>query len=244
MNILIYTDNVSNNHILYYALGRLRGKHNVFFVNANEIMQGALTPDIDLLVMPGGASRYKSAKLNGAGNRLIRQYVADGGRYLGICAGGYMACETTDWAKGQPCEIICENELRFFPGVASGPVEQFGVGDNYNCTNARVVTLDVADRQVKSLYLGGAVFQSEAETGYEVLATFAELPDKPAAIVSGNYGRGSWLLSSTHPEYDWEAIELMQFDVVGNEYQDFSNLQPDDELNLELLDKLLDKLFA
>lgn len=80
VNILIYTDNVSTNHILYYALGKLRGKKNIYFVNANEILKGALTSDIDLFVMPGGASRYKAAKLNGAANRLIKKYVAEGGR--------------------------------------------------------------------------------------------------------------------------------------------------------------------
>lgn len=246
MNILIYTDNVSNNHILYYALGRLRGKQNVYFVNANEILQGALSPDVDMLVMPGGASRYKADKLNGAANRLIKQYVADGGRYLGICAGSYMACETTCWAKGQPCEIITQNELCFFPGVGDGPIERFGRGDNYNSTDACLVTLNVGGKFIKSMYLGGCVFRPAAGMDYQiqVLATFAHLPGEPAAIVTGKYGQGTWLLSSTHPEYDREAIGLLDFDVVGNEYQDFSRLQPGPELNLDLLDALLNTLLA
>ncbi|MGF1731837.1 BPL-N domain-containing protein [Photobacterium kasasachensis] len=243
MNILIYTDNVSTNHILYYALGRLRGKKNIYFVNANEILEGALSSDIDLFVMPGGASRYKAAKLNGAANRLIKKYVAEGGRYLGICAGAYMACETTYWAKGQPFEIATKNELCFFPGIAQGPVATFGRGDNFNSTEARLVALELNGKQVISLYLGGCVFQPIAETGYKVLATFAELAEKPPAIVCGEYGKGAWLLSSTHPEYDQEALELMKFDVVGNDYQGFSRLQSDSSLNLDLLDYLLVKLF-
>ena len=70
MNILIYTDNVSNNHILYYALGKLCGKQSVHFVNANQILAGVLSSAIDLLVMPGGASRYKAAKLKGKANEI------------------------------------------------------------------------------------------------------------------------------------------------------------------------------
>ncbi len=244
MNILIYTDNVSTNHLLYYALGRLRGKESIYFANANEILNGALTNKIDLFVMPGGASRYKAAKLNGAANRAIKQYVENGGRYLGICAGAYMACELTEWAKDKPHEIITRNELAFFPGSAVGPIEAFGRGDNYNQTDARLVTLEWDGKPVTSLYLGGCVFQPSTTEGYQILATFSELPEKPAAVVCGDYGKGRWLLSSTHPEYDDEAIELVQFDVIGNDYKDFARLPADRPLSLNLLDQQLITLFA
>ncbi len=242
LNILIYTDNVSNNHILYYALGKLRDKQSVHFVNANELLAGALSPDIDLLVMPGGASRYKAAKLNGPANDLIRKYVADGGSYLGICAGAYMACETTYWAKGQPFEIICHNQLNFFPGKAIGPIQDFGKGDNYNGTNARLVMLEINGKTVPSLYLGGCTFESQQHCDYQILARFSELSEQPPAIISGSYGRGKWLLSSTHPEYDTEALQLMNFNVLGNDYQDFSQLLSSPELSLDTLDYLLGKL--
>ena len=242
MNILIYTDNVSNNHILYYALGKLRGKLRVYFVNANEILAGALSADIDVLVMPGGASRYKAAKLNGAANDLIKKYVSAGGSYLGICAGAYMGCETTYWAKGLPFEIICHNPLNFFPGLALGPIKEFGQADNYNGTNARLVKLEINGKIVPSLYLGGCIFEPQQDGGYQVLARFHELPDKPPAIVYGQYGRGNWLLSSTHPEYDNEAIQLMSFDVLGNDYQDFCQLENSPDLSLETLDYLLARL--
>ncbi|TXR53854.1 BPL-N domain-containing protein [Reinekea thalattae] len=267
MNIQIYSDNVSANHILYYALARLCGKKNVCFVNAHEILNGSLTANVDLLVMPGGASRYKTDKLNGAANRLIKSYVERGGRYLGICGGAYMACKTTKWAQGLPHEIITENELGFFPGAAIGPVEPFGRGDNYNQTDAHLVTLEYQGKPIDSLYLGGCIFLPDAPTcsdkisheasddrvsddkknndkirGYEILASFADLPEKPAAIVAGQYGQGLWLLCSTHPEYDNQAIELVDFDVIGNQYQHFSQLPDDTDLSLQLLKKLLTKL--
>ncbi|WP_070967065.1 BPL-N domain-containing protein [Vibrio sonorensis] len=243
MKILIYTDNVTSNHILYYALGKLRGKEEIYFVNANEILNGALTTDIDLFVMPGGASRYKSAKLNGLANELIKQYVANGGRYLGICAGAYMACQVTYWAKGEPYEIIAKNELGFFPGNAVGPITTYGQGDNYNGTNPRVVQLDFQGSKVASLYIGGCQFQPNALEGYEVVATFADLPGQPAAVVTGQYGSGTWLLSSTHPEYDQEALDMLNFQVVGNDYQSYSQLSKNSQLNLDFFDELLSRLF-
>jgi glutamine amidotransferase-like uncharacterized protein len=249
MNIQIYTDNVSANHILYYALTRLYGKNSVCFINANEILNGALSKDVDLFVMPGGASRYKADKLNGTANRMIKTYVEQGGRYLGICGGAYMGCNVTKWAQGLPHEIIVRNELSFFSGAAIGPIEAFGRGDNYNQTDAHLVTLEYQGKSVSSLYLGGCVFQPDAaddhETssdelcGYKVLASFADLPEKPAAIVSGLYGQGRWLLCSTHPEYDNEAIELVDFNVIGNQYEHFSRLPNDADLRLELLESLL-----
>ena len=244
MNIVIYSDNVSVNHILYYALGKLMGKQNISFINANEILQGALSANVDLFVMPGGASRYKSAKLSGTGNRLIKDYVANGGCYLGICAGAYLACETTHWAKDQPFEIITQNELDFFAGIAQGPISKFGKGDNYNSTKPCVVTLTIKDKHVKSLYLGGCAFIPNDKNNHQVLATFDQLKDKPAAIVQGQYKKGSWLLCSTHPEYDHEAIALMDFNVIGNDYQAFSNLENSECLNLDLLNELLSTLLT
>ena len=241
MNILIYTDNVSNNHILYYALGKLRGKKSVHFVNANQILAGALSPAIDLFVMPGGASRYKAAKLEGKANDLIKKYINSGGNYLGICAGAYMGCETTYWAKGQPFEIICQNPLNFFKGIAIGPIKDFGQASNYEGTDARLVKLEIKGKIVPSLYLGGCIFEPQQDGPYEVLARFHELPEKPPAIVYGQYGQGSWLLSSTHPEYDSEAIQLMSFNVLGNDYEDFSQLNKNPDLSLDTLDYLLAK---
>ncbi|MDP2572163.1 BPL-N domain-containing protein [Vibrio penaeicida] len=243
MKTLIYTDNVSNNHILYYALAKLRGKQNVFFVNANEILEGALSQDIDLFVMPGGASRYKSAKLNGKANTLIKDYVANGGFYLGICAGAYMACARTLWAKNSPFEIETSNELAFFNGTAEGPIECFGAGDNFNNTKPNVVSLNVLQGSntllQSSLYMGGSLFKAKPDEDVDILATFADLPNTPAAVIKGKFGKGRYILSSTHPEYDAEAIDLMRFDVIGNEYLDFTELENAQSLNLGLLAQLL-----
>ncbi|MDE1061529.1 MAG: hypothetical protein OSA00_00280, partial [Pseudomonadales bacterium] len=67
---------------------------------------------------------------------------------------------------------------------------------------------------------------------------------KPPAIVYGQYGQGSWLLSSIHPEYDSEAIQLMSFNVVGNDYKDFLQLNKSPDLNLDTLDYLLARLLG
>ena len=39
------------------------------------------------IVFPGGADSPYQEKLQGEGNRVIRQFVEEGGWYLGFCAG-------------------------------------------------------------------------------------------------------------------------------------------------------------
>lgn len=57
-------------------------------VKATAIAQGLLSgkPPAMLLV-PGGAARLKCAALGRAGREAIRQYVREGGQYLGFCGG-------------------------------------------------------------------------------------------------------------------------------------------------------------
>ena len=73
--------------------------------------------------MPGGRDLPFCQKLNGLGNTCIRKFIESGGSYLGLCAGGYYACESLEFSKGHPDYEICdERELKLYPGTAIGPV--------------------------------------------------------------------------------------------------------------------------
>lgn len=57
-------------------------------VKAQDIAQGLLSGKMPaLLLVPGGTARLKAAALGSVGMEAIRQYVAEGGRYLGFCGG-------------------------------------------------------------------------------------------------------------------------------------------------------------
>src|SRR5688572_21159442 len=71
-----------------------------------------------LLVMPGGADSPYMEKLAGVGNQNIREYVQNGGKYLGICAGAYYAADSIEFAKGDPrLEVVAPRELKFYSGL-------------------------------------------------------------------------------------------------------------------------------
>ena len=48
----------------------------------------------------GGSGSKQAAAIGEKGVANVRQFVRDGGGYLGICAGAYLACSGYDWSLG------------------------------------------------------------------------------------------------------------------------------------------------
>lgn len=222
MTLLIYQDYVHNNGALWSALVDLFGSQHIRYVDARDIINGVLTKSTKAFFIPGGASRYVADKLNGTGNRLIKEYVNNGGLYIGICSGAYYACRRTEWRQGEETGICVDNELAFFDGMAKGPIPAF---DNGTEIPACITTLEVDNGQQHScLYWGGPLFYGENTNSYQVLGRYTELPSAPAAIVSGRYGKGNYVLFSPHLEIGHNQLELMQFNVVANEHEALNGL--------------------
>lgn len=225
-HILIYQDYVHNNGALYKALAAVYGVENIRFADAEDITGGILDRNVSALVMPGGASRYVSAKLDGAGNAAIRAYVAGGGAYIGICAGAYYACRRIEWTPGFDQRFMVDGELGFFPGTAKGPVPQFVAADNPQHM-AQIVPLQTENGEhFNSFYWAGPVFDSVETDTYTVKARYASLPGQPPAVVTGDFGKGRYLLCGPHPEIDSDQLALMRFEVVDNRFADIA-VMPD-----------------
>ncbi|KAI7699705.1 hypothetical protein KC353_g16313, partial [Hortaea werneckii] len=96
INVLIYSGTGSTTDSVRHAtwsLRRLLGPHYaVLTITADQLFKEPWTTSCALLVMPGGADMGYCRTLNGEGNRRIKQYVQMGGKYLGLCAGGYYGC--------------------------------------------------------------------------------------------------------------------------------------------------------
>jgi glutamine amidotransferase-like uncharacterized protein len=68
-------------------------------ITATEIMAGALEP-FDVVVFPGGTGSGSAKTLTAKGREKVRQFVADGGGYFGVCAGAYLATTCYSWSIG------------------------------------------------------------------------------------------------------------------------------------------------
>ena len=123
-------------------------KYTVETTNSEEIVSGGWKDSCSLLVMPGGRDSPYVDRLRGIGNRVIRDFVRNGGSYLGICAGGYYATSFVEFAKGNPLlEVIGIRELSFFPGMAQGP--SFPGFDYETNAGARAATIKLTGAGVE-----------------------------------------------------------------------------------------------
>lgn len=159
-----------------------------------------------LVIFPGGRDIPYHHALQGEANRRIRSYVEKGGRFLGLCAGGYYGASSIAFAQGSAQEIVAERELGFFPGLARGPA--YGNDFRYDSeAGARAVPVqwqkNSAKLLISTLYFNGGCFFDKATNfrSTEVIARYGDLPEKPAAVVYCKKGDGAALLSGVHPEY-------------------------------------------
>jgi Uncharacterized conserved protein len=170
-----------------------------------------------LLVIPGGADLGYGRTLNGAGNRRITQFVRRGGKYLGLCAGGYYGCKECEFEVGdKTLEVIGDRELAFFPGTCRGGA--FPGFVYHSEKGARAAQLDVSKEALSigtvptnfhSYYNGGGVFVDAPkfkDQGVEVLANYSEKlnvdpGEGAAAVVYCKVGDGAAILTGPHPEY-------------------------------------------
>lgn len=188
-------------------------------VGSSDIINSGL-PGFDAIVVPGGRSRRQALSLEEAGREAIRYFVRNGGGYLGICGGAYLACsdhterlglvdahplvgkievdgrgELDLWWRGDTTqvqvEIIQAGELVF--GCWGGKIEL-----PYH--NGPIFVEVNLDRCTVLAYYRTEVIDLEEQRG-----TMVNSP----AIISASFGQGRALIISPHPEQDPNTSHLV-----------------------------------
>jgi len=157
-----------------------------------------------LWVQPGGTSVVAANSMGPALLAQIRQFVADGGGYIGFCAGAFLSTA-----------MIGDSGVTGY-GVAPGETELFiKTGSDHKMLN---VTTKDGTRWV--YYAGGPFFhitdeQLAAQQG-EIIARYA---DGSIAGVKAHYGKGKIAVTGFHPEAGW-LWKLWKFkiDPDGNDF--------------------------
>ena len=78
------------------TLGEYSDLH-VHRIKADAIRAGCLD-EYDVLIQPGGSGSRQGKTLGEEGREKIRAFVRNGGGYLGICAGAYLATRDYSWS--------------------------------------------------------------------------------------------------------------------------------------------------
>ncbi len=177
-------------------------------INAENIIQGDWKSTAKCLIIPGGADLPYCKKLNGKGNQQIKDYVENGGVYIGFCAGGYYGGNFVDFDRGGDLEVLGERELAFFPGSVCGPILAPYV---YNSDEgARIADVSWVDSNLYNVYFNGGGYFVDAHQYHNVtvLAKYTNSEFEQAAIVECYVGQGKAILTGIHPEYSAESLEV------------------------------------
>ncbi|XP_018645177.1 biotin-protein ligase [Schistosoma mansoni] len=182
-------------------------------VNGTEINHHNIQSD--LLCFGGGYDLGYLKSLQLSGCLKVHHYIKEKmGRYLGICAGAYFACDYCSFDMNGPLEVYGERHIKLFQGIGSGPIFP---GFQYNSENGsyavsiQAVSKNLIPQTAIVYYNGGCTFESINWENSQILYTYSD--NGRPAIIGSKLGNGSGILSGVHFEYDPYLLEKQLYNV-------------------------------
>jgi glutamine amidotransferase-like uncharacterized protein len=211
--IVIYVDQGVSGESLRHTVKSLQKevcleKHPLKRIDAQTLKKTDWEKEAALLIIPGGRDVFYTQALKGEGTDKIARFVKEGGSYLGLCAGAYFAAHSIEFEKGCSLEVCGERDLRMYPGLAKGAAYGSNKYSPYNTEAGAEAALISWGKTPHFVYFNGGCFfvKPEAYPTVEVLATYSDLKEDPAAIVCCQFGKGKALLSGVHFEFSAHAL--------------------------------------
>ena len=195
----------------HIALTRMFDWMNASVVNvtASQILDDFLD-DYDIIVVPGGSEISANIELGSEGKQKVKDFVANGGSYFGICGGATFGA----------------THLTLFYGLMS-PVNEPGGLIHMTTMNINQSSAgpDLSDFPVNcsTMYYGSQYFAPLPGASVHTIATY-EYNDE-AGMIACEYGNGTAFFSSPHPEYEEDGAR------DGTSDYDYLN-DPDSEWEL------------
>ena len=179
----------------------------VEFINGETLRKNRLDK-FDLMFCPGGGSARQLAAMQESGQKIVKDFIRNGGAYLGICAGCFSALNRPDRMQLLPFDWI---------PYASGKAAVLAV----EIDSAAAKELSIPKDCYWARYAGGPVIRKSAapdkDTG-KVLGVYKtssggfnrapyNFVGTPAAV-SAMYGKGKVVGVSYHPESNENTHDL------------------------------------
>ena len=191
-------------------------------VGAVDIRAGILD-QFDLVIFPGGSGSKQAAALEVEGREVVKKFIDQGGGFVGICAGAYLAASNYKWSLGISnhktfCESIDLPEIgrksMWYRG-ASAPVKmeltEEGrkiLGDVKGVFDVRYhngPNMSAMGKEGLGAFRSLATFRSEVSRYKPQEGTMVNTP----AIIVGEFGKGRVLCISPHPESSAQLYSLV-----------------------------------
>ena len=190
-------------------------------ISASEIRSEGLD-NFDVIICPGGSGREQGDDLGTKGKIAIRNYVARGGGYLGICAGAFLATTNDNYGLAL---VNLKSNIGYRYLSNEGFISQSIHGSGFVTLELSSIGKQLTEKTSLSdvRYSSGPILSHSYRLdlpGYISLASYADeitaydyqvgtMKDTPA-IILGPYGKGVVFLSGVH-------IEMMpEFDSIFN----------------------------
>lgn len=170
-------------------------------ISPAQIRAGALS-NFDVAIFAGGSGSKQAAALEESGRAAVQKFVGDGGGYIGICGGAYLATSGYPWSLHLINAKTLSSKWRRGKSMLKMELTQPGAE-----------VLGGAMTNLTVLYHNGPVVgaaHAENLPPYETLAYFREevsSNDTPKgiminspAIIRGQFKRGKVICISPHPE--------------------------------------------
>ena len=181
-------------------------------VDGAAVRNGALKGH-DLFIMPGGSSsnEYNSLGLDGVAK--MKDFIRDGGGYIGTCAGCCLLMDGNRRARVMPWNTCGSEPDLFYPQVSVNEAGAKALGIKAGNHKMRyhggpLMRMTTNTIEGASFELWGTV---DSECTYQGKVSQKKRMHGAAAILGGTYGKGRVFVTSMHPEY----YESMHYFVLA-----------------------------
>lgn len=181
-------------------------------VDPEGIRTGVLT-NLDVLIMPGGSGSKQATNLETTGREAIQQFVKNGGGYVGVCAGAYLASSHYPWSLHLINARVIDRE-HWARGKGNVILTFSDLGQK---------ALGHPEKEVEVYYGQGPLYgrgTNDTLPAYEELAVYkTEVPKEnvppgvpmgvmqgTTAIARAEYGEGRVICYSPHPEKPFQPV--------------------------------------
>ncbi|GAT98436.1 hypothetical protein conserved [Entamoeba histolytica] len=147
------------------------------------------------------------------------EFINNGGKYLGICAGAYFASSFIEFNKDVANELtLCEERtLKLFNGIAHGPMYQ-GF-EEYSERGAVIIPIYYQNNEKVELYYNGGCSFVDNLNQYKESHFLAKYPNGMNALFFDIIGKGKVILSGPHFELDIEWCGKMLKESQKSEFE-------------------------
>jgi len=205
----VYADFGASDHCVIETVAALSldPEMQVRKLSGVDIANAALD-NVDVVVFPGGSGSKQACSLGEIGRTYVREFVASGGGYVGICAGAYLGSDHPDydWRLGLADAHVIDREhyergkslinVELTPD-GSRLLKEYGSKTTVQCYYANGPLLSPGQNPELNDFTALAHFKSDVHLTHDAPA--GKMPGS-TFLLEVSYGVGKVMLCAGHPE--------------------------------------------